>query len=100
MNLREARLVPNISLLPVSKLAGLYQHPCKTMSIKAVQTGEGVLEAEQANDESQNNRTLNVQVRNSWTLPPTSPKPSNIAPSKKPLSKIEQYHTWPHPWGR
>lgn len=47
-NLAQAQLVPGITLFPVSELAGLYQHLCKLVSIKPVQTGEGIYTAVQA----------------------------------------------------
>jgi magnesium chelatase family protein len=47
-NLAQAQLVPGLTLFPVSELAGLYQYLCKTVSIKAVQTGEGIYTAVQA----------------------------------------------------
>lgn len=47
-NLQQAQLVPGITLFPVSELAGLYQHLCKLVSIKPVQTGEGIYTAVQA----------------------------------------------------
>ncbi|HET6924263.1 MAG TPA: YifB family Mg chelatase-like AAA ATPase, partial [Candidatus Saccharimonadales bacterium] len=48
-NLRQAQLVPNITLTPVSELAGLYQHLCNTLNISPVQTNQGIYEPEQAN---------------------------------------------------
>lgn len=47
-NLQQAQLVPGITLFPVIELAGLYQHLCKLVSIKSVQTGEGIYTAVQA----------------------------------------------------
>jgi magnesium chelatase family protein len=47
-NLAQAQLVPGITLFPVSELAGLYHHLCKTVSIKPVQTGDGIYTAVQA----------------------------------------------------
>jgi magnesium chelatase family protein len=47
-NLQQAQLVPGLTLFPVSELAGLYQHLCKTVSIKPVQTGDGIYTAVQA----------------------------------------------------
>jgi magnesium chelatase family protein len=44
-NLRQAQLVPNVTLIPVSELAGLYQHLCGSLSIKGIQTGSGIFEA-------------------------------------------------------
>lgn len=44
-NLRQAQLVPNVTLIPVNQLAGLYQYLCETVSIKKVQTGGGIFEA-------------------------------------------------------
>ncbi len=41
-NLQQAQLVPGITLIPVSELAGLYQHLCNLVSIKSVQTGAGI----------------------------------------------------------
>lgn len=41
-NLSQALLVPNITLYPVSKLAGLYHHLCGTQKITPVQTKTGV----------------------------------------------------------
>jgi magnesium chelatase family protein len=41
-NLAQAQLVPGITLFPVSELAGLYQHLCNLVSIKPVQTGDGI----------------------------------------------------------
>jgi len=46
-NLAQAQLVPGITLYPVSELAGLYQYLCKNLSIKPVQTGEGIYTAVQ-----------------------------------------------------
>ena len=45
-NLRQAQLVPNVTLFPVSKLAGLYQHLCGTLGIKTIHTGSGIFEPE------------------------------------------------------
>jgi len=50
-NLRQAQLVPNVTLIPVSKLAGLYQFLCETVSTPAIQTGKGIFEAEQVKAE-------------------------------------------------
>jgi magnesium chelatase family protein len=47
-NLAQAQLVPGITLFPVSELAGLYQYLCNTVSIKPVQTGDGIYTAVQA----------------------------------------------------
>jgi magnesium chelatase family protein len=47
-NLGQAQLVPGITLFPVSELAGLYQYLCKNLSIKPVQTGDGIYTAVQA----------------------------------------------------
>ena len=46
-NLQQAQLVPGITLFPVNELAGLYQYLCKNLSIKPVQTGEGIYTAVQ-----------------------------------------------------
>jgi magnesium chelatase family protein len=48
-NLAQAQLVPGLTLFPVSELAGLYQYLCNLVSIKSVQTGEGIYTPEQAN---------------------------------------------------
>lgn len=47
-NLQQAQLVPGLTLYPVSELAGLYQYLCKLVSIKPVQTGDGIYTAVQA----------------------------------------------------
>ena len=44
-NLRQAQLVPHVTLIPIEKLTVLYQHLCNTLSIKTVQTGDGIFEA-------------------------------------------------------
>jgi magnesium chelatase family protein len=48
-NLGQAQLVPGITLFPVNELAGLYQYLCKNLSIKPVQTGQGIYMPVQAN---------------------------------------------------
>ena len=47
-NLRQAQLVPNITLFPVSQLAGLYQLLCETTPAKPIRTKDGVFEAAEA----------------------------------------------------
>lgn len=44
-NLAQAQLVPNVTLFPVGKLAGLYQHLTGTLRITPVATGGGIFEA-------------------------------------------------------
>jgi len=57
-NLKQAQLVPNISLTPVSELAGLYQLLCETVSTKPIQTGKGIMEAVQQEIDAREDRLL------------------------------------------
>jgi len=47
-NLRQAQLVPGVTLIPVTELAGLYQLLCKMVIPLIVETGDGIFEAEPA----------------------------------------------------
>jgi len=57
-NLRQAQLVPNVMLIPVNELAGLYQYLCETVSIKSVQTGDGIFEAVQQEIDKREGREI------------------------------------------
>ena len=57
-NIEQAQLVPNITLTPIEQLKDFYNYLCKTMSIKDVQTKNGIRTNEHKNAQNDDRITL------------------------------------------
>lgn len=59
-NLRQAQLVPNVTLIPVRELAGLYQLLCNMVHSKPIETGKGIYEGLPANSAGHSNEAISL----------------------------------------